>query len=235
MRQAVVEQLLALNRAFYDSLADPFAQSRATPQPGFARLLNELSPPVASLLDVGCGEGRFGRFLHVQSAVTRYVGVDFSPQLLQKAAASSPGEFWQRDISQAGSLLDLGLFETVACLAVLQHIPARSNRLRLLHEMKTCMAPGGRLLLSTWQFVDSQRQRRKIQEWSEIGLSADDVEHNDFLLTWQRGGFGLRYVALIDINETARLAEEADLILASQFRSDGKEGDLNLYSVLEAA
>jgi tRNA (uracil-5-)-methyltransferase TRM9 len=234
MRQAVIRKLLDLNRAFYDELAEPFAESRARPQPGFERLLDELTRPLTSLLDVGCGEGRFGRYVQKRASAVRYTGVDFSAELLQRAAVTTPGEFHQREISQPGSLKGLGQFDAVACLAVIQHIPARANRLRLLLEMKQCLAAGGHLLLSTWQFMDSPRQRRKLRDWGEIGLKAEDVEHNDYLLTWQRTNFGLRYVAFIDASETAELAGEAGLRLVSQFRSDGKEGNLNLYSVFQA-
>ena len=60
MREEVVQQLLALNREFYDAQADSFAGSRVTPQPGFARLLPHLPDPCPRFLDVGCGNGRFG-------------------------------------------------------------------------------------------------------------------------------------------------------------------------------
>ncbi|MCA9946178.1 MAG: hypothetical protein KC449_21990, partial [Anaerolineales bacterium] len=62
MQEDVVQQLLALNREFYDAQADSFAGSRVTPQPGFARLLPHLPDPCPRFLDVGCGNGRFAQF-----------------------------------------------------------------------------------------------------------------------------------------------------------------------------
>jgi hypothetical protein len=47
-----------------------------------------------------------------------------------------------------------------------------------------------------------------------------------------RDVFGLRYVCLVDEVETANLAKSAGLRILDQFRSDGQEGDLNLYTVL---
>ena len=58
------------------------------------------------------------------------------------------------------------------------------------------------------------------------------MEPGDFLLSWQRGGSGLRYVALIDEEATRRLATAAGLRIVDQYRRDGHEGDLNLYTVL---
>ncbi|MCA9962203.1 MAG: hypothetical protein KC443_24375, partial [Anaerolineales bacterium] len=59
------------------------------------------------------------------------------------------------------------------------------------------------------------------------------VEPGDYLLTWQRSGFGLRYACHIDAGQTARLAADAELRIVHQFRSDGKEGNLSLYTVLQ--
>jgi 2-polyprenyl-3-methyl-5-hydroxy-6-metoxy-1,4-benzoquinol methylase len=234
MKAEIRQKLLQLNQAFYDGQADSFAASRVQPQPGFYRLVEELPQPCASLLDVGCGDGRFGRFLLEQQAISRYTGVDFSAELLAMAQSSTQGEFVQRDMSQRGCLAGLGPFTAVACLAALQHVPGRANRVALLQEMKECLGANGRILLSTWQFTDSPRQRRKIRDWAEVGLSSDDVEPHDYLLTWQRGGFSYRYVCLIDEAETAVLAQSSNLQIVTQFRSDGQEGNLSLYTVLQA-
>ncbi len=231
MQPEIAQQLLDLNRHFYEQFAGPFAETRAGPQPGFYRLVAELPRPCDHLLDVGCGDGRLGRFLLDQGAIEHYTGVDFSPALLAAARAATPGVFVERELSRPGCLDGLGRFEAIACLSTLQHIPGRANRLRLLQEMATHLAPQGRVILANWQFLDSPRQRRKVVEWSTISLPAGDVEPNDYLLTWRRGGQGLRYVCLINEAETTALAQAAGLAVVHHFRSDGKEGNLNLYTV----
>jgi SAM-dependent methyltransferase len=230
MDEMLVRRLVALNEAFYARFAAPFAASRATAQPGFARLLPYVPAGRPRLLDVGCGDGRFGRFLAGQGVAVEYVGVDFSADLLR--AATGPGRFVSRDLSRAGSLADLGQFALVVCLATLQHIPGRDNRARLLAEMGACLAPGGHIALANWQFTASDRQRRKIRPWAEAQIDAAELEVGDYLLSWQRGGYGLRYVALLDEAETQRLADAAGLRIVTQFYSDGRDGNLNLYSVL---
>lgn len=234
MRPAVARRLLALNRDFYSALAEPFARTRARPQPGFEPLLDYLPRPCSRLLDVGCGEGRFGRFLLQRHPHVDYVGLDFSAELLAQARTAIPGgTFYRRDISRPGYLDGLGDFSVIAALAVLQHIPGRASRVALLNEAGRRLLPGGRILLSTWQFLDSERQRRKIVDWTEVDLDPRDVDDNDYLLTWKAGGFGLRYVAYIDAGEIAQMAEKSGLTQVGQFRSDGREGDLNLYTILE--
>lgn len=233
MHEQVQEKLLAINRSFYGQFARPFAQSRANPQPGFARAVAAIGAHSKRILDVGCGEGRFGRFLWAQRPQVAYTGVDFSANLLESARQSLPdATFLQRDIAEPGCLDDLGQYDAVICLAVLQHIPGRHNRARLLQEMGRRLAPQAPLIVSTWQFLESERQRKKIVAWAAGDLAPEEVEEGDYLLSWRSGGFGLRYVAAIDQAEMAHLARQADLTVAESFRSDGKEGNLNLYTVL---
>jgi SAM-dependent methyltransferase len=183
------------------------------------------------VLDVGCGNGRFGQFLRTHLPAFDYVGIDFTADLLALAAEHVEGAFYERDISRTGFLDKLGDFDLIVCLATMQHVPGRSNRLNLLREIGRHLTQDGRIFLANWQFMSSARQRRKIRAWEEVGLSDADVETDDYLLSWQREGSGLRYVCSIDVDETAVLVEQAGLAIKNQFRSDGREGNLNLYTI----
>ena len=231
MDDSLVRKLVELNTEFYARFADPFAASRSTPQPGFARLLEYLPNSPFSVLDVGCGNGRFGRFLYDAGLLRSYVGVDVTPALMAKIVEFE-GELFVRDISLPDSLQGLGKFDLVVCLATLQHIPGQSNRLRLVHELATHLEPVGLLVLSNWQFLNSSRQRRKIRPWSLVGIEQAQLEPNDFLLSWERGGNGVRYVAHLDDKTTEEMAKLAELHVVNQFTSDGREGNLNLYTIL---
>lgn len=233
MDEAVVERLLALNQNFYRLFAEPFVETRARPQEGFFTLLDHLPHSTGHLLDVGCGDGRFGRFALSHHLAERYTGLDFSAEMLESARKlTENGDFFQRDLSRPDFLDGFGDFDLISCLATMQHIPGRANRVRLLAALADHLTPDGRIVLSNWQFLDSERQRRKIVAWQEAGLSEDAVETNDYLLTWKRNGKGFRYVAFIDAAETKEMANTAGLRCVAQFRSDGREGNLNLYTIL---
>jgi len=230
MNEDVARRLVAVNQAFYDRFAASFAASRSEPAPGFARLLDYISVG-AAVLDVGCSDGRLARFLNQHGVLARYTGVDFSAPLLASVEPAL-GRFERRDLSRPNCLSGLGQYDLVACLSTLQHIPGHAHRVRLVSEMRDCLRTGGYVALANWQFTAHERQRRKVRPWSTIGLEDAEVESGDYLLSWQRGGAGLRYVALLDAPATALLAAAAGLRIVEQYRSDGREGDLNLYTIL---
>lgn len=67
MNTQTIQRLNAINREFYQITAHEFDQTRGTAWPGWERLLPYLRPPL-TVLDVGCGNGRFGLFLHEKAA-----------------------------------------------------------------------------------------------------------------------------------------------------------------------
>ncbi len=242
MNDSTADRLNRLNRDFYDRFALPFAESRAAIPPGIQRSLQWLRSSRA-LLDLGCGDGRIGRLWAGESPNERsYVGIDFSAELLRQPAqpdATLPPGFELREADlgspdwrhRAG--LDDRKFDAVVCLAVLFHLPQAACRARFLEEMSLVMAPGGRAVLSVWQFLHVARLKRKIVPWSRLELDAADVEPGDFLLDWWRGGHGLRYVHHFDPSELEAMVERAGLRIVDTFRSDGATGDMSLFLWLE--
>lgn len=243
MRPEVIAQLLEINRAFYAEFAANFHRSRIEPAEGFHVLTQRLPQRPMSMLDVACGNGRLGYFLYQQGQVAEYVGVDFSVPYMRQSA------YWQEELAEervvqeqfrfeavnmmeAGFLDAFGRFDVVACMSAMHHVPTAARRAELLQEMAAHVRPEGVVLLGNWQFLDSERQRRKLLPWSTVGLTEGDVEAGDHLMSWRRGGFGYRYVTMIDEGQTAELAKSAGLKIVEQFRSDGREGNLNLYTMM---
>lgn len=237
MNDDVATRLITLNREFYHQRAAEFDRSRQVDQPGFQDTIPFFPPTPLTVLDIGCGNGRYGAFLAKNQLLASYTGIDFAPALLQEAAdrladLSQPVLLFERDISDPAVLDDFGNFDLIVCLSAMHHLPQQHRRLHLLRKMGAHLIEGGQILLGNWQFTRSERQQRKIRPWSEIGLADEDVEPNDYLLTWQRGGLAYRYAAMIDEEQTAAMAEEAGLKIMGHFLADGREGDLNLYTIL---
>lgn len=250
----IIERLSELNQLFYDSFAHHFSDTRGTQQIGLHRLLDFL-PEQGSLLDVGCGNGRLALLLEQEERSIDYVGVDASEKLVAIAqgatrqlqhvharffvadllkpgwTAALPAAVWP--LRGASELGDPGnTFDAVTLLAVLHHVPGWHIRRNLLATVSRLMCPHGVLAVSTWQFLRSQRLRRKLVPWSVLDIDEQELEPGDYLLDWQRGGTGLRYCHLIDEDELAALAAAAGLVVTATYYADGRQGDLNLFAIL---
>ena len=239
MDTSTAERLLALNRAFYAAFALPFAASRSVSDPALVSILPHI-PHHARVLDVGCGNGRLALLLDRERPGAAYVGVDAVPELIEVARtraerlAHVAAEFRVADVARPGwgGALPGPPFDCAVVLAVLHHIPGFDLRVRVLCDVAGQLKPGGRLILSTWQFLDSPRMRRKIVHWSGVGIAEEALEPGDYLLDWKRGGRGLRYCHLVDKSEVERLAAESGLHVRETFRAGGREGNLSLFAVL---
>ena len=231
MRTFVARRLLRINARFYQQFGAEFAASRSALQPGMLRALPALTG-CAAVLDVGCGNGRFGGAL---PAPVRYVGVDSSAALLGCAAQRAHASFLQLDLMDPAWVLRVRRrFPAIVCFAVLHHVPGVRRRLRLLRQLHGLLQPGGVCVLSVWQFAHVPRLRRKICDWQQAGVTAAQVDAQDYLLDWQRGGSGLRYAHQFSLAELAQLCARAGFEVRQTYRSDGATGDMGLYVILQA-
>lgn len=250
MRPAIQARLLELNRDFYATVATEFDRTRQGLPAGMLALAEQLLArrqlmhPTENfrILDLGCGNGRFARALSQCGVACDYIGADADPQLLAQATEQTqnlPGvsaEFQQIDLAAANWATQFSVrsgFDAVVCLAVLHHFPGWSLRQRLIAEMMSMAKPQGILALSTWQFLAADRFVEKQAPWESIGLTSADVEPGDALLPWNQGVQALRYVHQLDIAEIQTMANAEGLEIIDSFRADGKEGNLNLFVILQ--
>ncbi|HMK07635.1 MAG TPA: class I SAM-dependent methyltransferase [Anaerolineales bacterium] len=235
MRPAVRDELLRINRAFYQSLAGPFATTRRRLQPGVRGVLERVAPS-ETVLDVGCGHGLAAEALIRRGHRGFYLGIDASPALIEMArrrAAANWVQFAVVDVAHPGwltGLVDVPV-DWLLAFAVLHHLPDAALRERVVGEMRSAIRPGARAAVSVWDFAGSERFQRRVVGWESIGLAAADVEPGDYLLDWREGGTGVRYVHHFSPEELADLANSADFEVVSQFHSDGEGGNLGLYQV----
>lgn len=242
MDETTIQRLLALNREFYTTLAQPFAATRSISDPALTSILPYIASG-ARVLDVGCGNGRLAPLLDRERPGTTYVGLDVVPELIELARAqgdrltATTAEFHVADITHAdwSQALQDRTFDCGVALAVLHHIPSFDLRVQVLQEIVCLLAPRGRLILSTWQFLDNARMRRKIVDWAEVSIPPDTVEPGDHVLDWKREGSGLRYCHLVDEDEINALSARIGFHLHESFRAGGREGDLSLFAILDRA
>lgn len=234
MNSATAERLLQINREFYDRFGDSFSATRQRLQPGVTKILESIKED-DSVLDLGCGNGHFLRELHRRGHTAPLLGVDFSLPLLRQAESTPGVEFRVVELDQLAVISDqlsvTDHWSLITCFATLHHIPSTELRLDILRTVKKLLKPDGRFYLSNWQFLNSEKLTARIQPWSRVGLSNDDVDDGDYLLDWRSGGEGLRYAHQFSVEELLGLAEQVQMKVEAGFLSDGENGRLGLYQL----
>lgn len=267
MNATTIKALNRINLAFYQRSSEPFSESRRRSWPGWRRVLatveagrshTDSNGAALHILDVGCGNGRFGRLLERSFAAPfRYLGVDSSAELLAVAAERLPStgrgarSFHRLDLVSRGAMEDLGeqRWDLIVVFGLLHHIPSLDHRRFLLTFLAQRLRPAGVLALSFWQFGSVDRFRRRIISWadhnrlSEEKIDLDQLESGDLLLAWgdlppdpeslEKLG-PRRYCHYADPGEARHLVSWLGLPVVDHFLSDGHTGDMNLYFVLRS-
>jgi SAM-dependent methyltransferase len=240
METDVIEKLIELNRRFYGEYAADFAATRKRIQPGVARALDGL-PDRGRWLDLGCGSGSLAVEWLLRGHQSAYVGLDFSPGLLEEARAAVAGlpgaervSFVLGDLGTGGICGVQGPFSGAVCFAALHHLPSADRRRALLAETARLLEDRAVLALSVWQFQHSPKLMARRLPWEAAGLRPEQVEPGDTLLDWRsrpNDPGGLRYVHLFDSAELRGLAADTGFVVTDEYESDGRGGRLALYQV----
>lgn len=284
-RRALVDEtfareLCALNNRFYAQQAVSFSSTRHAPWAGWRRCLDEAaadavdaadatsgSAPDAlasGVLDVGCGNLRFERFL-----AARYPDAPLKVRALDSCAAlAHPAEGLEPPAEPAGEAVSVqfeecdvmdrvasadaaelarrlrggvGPFGLSVAFGFFHHVPLPAWRKRLAQAMVRATRPGGYVCLSLWRFMDDEGLAAKAcvshaRALRTLGWSADAFTPGDYLLGWRDEEAAFRFCHSFTDEEAEALAAsvEGEARLVARFRADGRTGALNDYLVLRA-
>ncbi len=247
--------LNALTAVFYDRVSASFSATRSRPWQGWERLWELVGDELQAhdpvrVLDVGCGNLRFARFLadRVPGTVEAY-GIDACEPLLAEGMRACEAmrtarlqvRAVRRDVAK--SLLDGEDFrrDAPSCsLAVafgfMHHLPTAEQRWALLDRMVDAVVPGGLVAASFWRFADDERLRAKAEEATVRAQDRGAVGAlgpGDYVLGWQEDQGALRYCHHLTEEEmdelSVHVAGTAEEI--ARFSADGKSGVLNRYGL----
>ena len=258
MDDATARALRSLNARFYEERGQAFSRTRDHHWPGWERLVPQLQRLASThfplrLLDVGCGNARFASFLSEQLAGPGrrldYTGIDASRTLLGDASQRhTPGvetRFVEADFLQHDAL-PTGPYHAVVLFGVLHEVPGRATRRALVESLVARVARGGLLVLARWLFAERPRTRSRILDWeswltrTQSALDPQQLEPGDVLIPWQTPAeqarqepqnADVRYAHAIDDLEMSGLTRDLPVLRFEQFLDDGRERNLNEYSV----
>jgi len=206
-------------RRVFDEIAEQFDITRAKPWREVLAFLDGI-PPHSFVLDLGCGNGR-----HLLAAVEkghRVVGLDFSVALLKLARAKLSAELSGRVELILGDARSLpfsdSLFDASVCTATIHHISTEEERLLALRELKRCLKPGGKALISVWA-LEQPRFERMLREQR----SGETEGFGDIYVPWTLpdGRVFKRFYHLFVDGELRELVEMAGLRIQTYFCSGG--------------
>jgi len=111
------------------------------------RMVATLVPEGADLLDLGCGRAALYKALLKKGRKVRYTGVDRLPACIEHNRTAMPEcSFLVSDISDVSTSLLGRTFDTIALVAVLEHLDTPEPIFVNIHEL---LRPGGRVLITT--------------------------------------------------------------------------------------
>lgn len=262
MNTETVDALLEINRLFYRRHAAAFDASRETPWPGWHRVLEVIASgrPAGesseralrrplSVLDIGCGNGRFASYLLGSwPGPVLYLGLDSCSALLRAATErlrEHRAEVRLERCELAGRELDQVLrkerFDLVGVFGLMHHVPGAVHRQELISRLARRLVPGGVLTLSIWQLQWLRRLEQRIVTWDSYNQEASlgrlrpvdlgQLEPGDRLLTWGGDSDTPRYCHFPDATEITSWLRSVDLPIIDRFEADGPSGRDNLYLV----
>jgi SAM-dependent methyltransferase len=248
MDKKLITKLKQLNKKFYTDIALEFDKSRSRPWKGWDRLFQKDGYLVdkfsnkgkLKILDIGCGNGRFGKFLIDLGYDIKYTGIDFADELLN-VANRQLSEIEDLNLVKA-DILEFDWeghiendFDLIVMFGLLHHIPGLINRKELIQTSERLLHNGGYLIFTVWQAILHRRFKNKrpsdqfINE--SLGLDTSKFEKGDFILDWQRGKVAYRYSHYSDPKEVNDLISDTSLEKVYEFDSDGKPDNLNKYYI----
>ncbi len=230
MNKEIEKKLLEIVRKNYEEVASSFNQTRKKPiWPELSKLTEQVKEG-DKVLDAGCGNGRLLEAF--QGKEIKYLGVDFSSELIKKARENYPEEkFLEGDILNLGKIEEVN-FDYVFSVAVLHHLPGKDLRIRALKQLKNKAKPGAGIIITNWNLWSQRWSRRLILKFLILKIfGKHKMDFGDILFDWKGNketGYSQRYYHAFRKRELKKLARQADLKIKKNYKDK-----FNYYLVLE--
>ncbi len=233
MKEKTAKRIKKKTERNYDKIADDFSRTRFKVWPALFRF-KDLVDPKNKVLDIGCGNGRL-RALFKDKQV-EYVGVDVSEQLLFLARRSKKFEIKNQKFQKADGA-DLPFleneFDAVFIVAVLHHIPSRSQRLLFFKEASRVLKEDGVLVVVAWNLWRIRFLKNHLASLKDK-LLGGDLGWKDLHYPWKNEKGEIitqRFFHCFTRRELVRLTKEAGLkVIESGFLPHKR----NIYVVCKA-
>jgi len=229
MRKQKQQEILALVKNNYQEISKHFSQTREQRMwPEIVDIAKKI-PPASKVLDVGCGNGRLGEELKRD---VDYLGVDSSSNLIdiakKKYKYNENYKFHVLDIFELDKLKEK--YDYIFLVAVIQHIPSKELRVKVLNKIKSTLKENGEIIISVWNLVDNKKYKKQLKKSKYLNF-LKGLDQRDLLFYWKNSQgekLSLRYYHAFTAKELKKLFAKCDLKLKSF-----KKTKDNFYIVLK--
>ena len=262
MNRETAELMCKITEDFYAAQADGFSRTRQGAWAGWQRCLESAQTAALyareaplTVLDVGCGNLRFERYLHdlMPAAQIECFAVDNCELLLpgeEVLANDFPYVRFQKldvlgrlvhgaDLAQA---LEAPACALSVCFGLMHHVPGRQYRTQLLDTLIRTTRPGGHVVASFWHFMESDELAQRahdshVRALQTLGIDPAQLDEGDWLLGWQNAQNTWRYCHHFTPDEVDELLADLPVYVdvVDRFQADGRTGSLNTYIVLKVS
>jgi len=227
MKREYAQFLLEKTTNDYNLIASDFSRTREFVWPEIVFLFEKLLKKGDTVLDLGCGNGRWLETFKKQGV--KYFGLDDSEKLIQIAQSKHP----DANFIKANALnlpFSNNYFDKVYSIAVFHQIPSDEFRFRFLEEAKRVLKPDGLLILTVWKF----HQRKTIFSLLKYTilklLQKSELDLGDVLYGW--GDQTKRYYHIFSQKELANLVKKSGFDVQNIGIIKNKEGNRqNIYLI----
>lgn len=143
----------------YDAFASTFSESRKNLRWGeieyFVEYMKKnFSGEKISILDVGCGNGRFLETLETSELPYLYLGIDASVGMINEAKKLHPEQSFQvLDMNRLEALSDNEKYQFIVFIASFHHLHTKQERKEVLEKTKKLLSPGGVIMVTNWNLL----------------------------------------------------------------------------------
>ncbi len=132
----------------YDQFAQTFSKSRKNhPWPELDYIIADMQKHgYRSVLDVGCGNGRFLEEARSHGFMpTQYLGIDSSKGMIEEAKKLHPEYLFRVcDMLHLESIIqeqsEIQKYDAILLLASFHHLESRAMRVQVLHDLRKCLS-----------------------------------------------------------------------------------------------
>ncbi len=149
----------------YDNFAKTFSNSRKNMHWGeIDFIIDDIKQNnFKSVLDVGCGSGRFLDECKKQNFTPHYLGIDASAGMIQEAQTNHPNADFKVTPMQDIQTNISGRFDAIVFIASFHHLETEKLRHQVLQNIKNFLTPNGKIYMTNWNLLEQERYQKSHQ------------------------------------------------------------------------